>query len=128
MVAPDTLIEGIVLVVEDYDDTRVFMRMLLEMKGCRVVEAVNGQEAVDIASEERPGLILMDLEMPVMNGFEATRRIHAQQSEIPIIAISAQCDVGNRQRAFAAGCVECYQKPVDFDLIDELIGRYLHAA
>jgi CheY-like chemotaxis protein len=128
MVAQTNLIEGTVMVVEDYDDTRVFMRMLLEMKGCHVVEAVNGQEAVDIAAQDRPGLILMDLEMPVMNGFEATRRIHAQQSEIPIIAISAQCNDDNRQRAFAAGCVECYQKPVDFGLIDELIGRYLRAA
>jgi CheY-like chemotaxis protein len=112
-----------IMVVEDYDDTREFMRMLLEMKGCRVVEARNGQEAVDSFLGTNPGLVLMDLEMPVLNGYEATRRI-LEMRRVPIVAISAQCELEQRRRAIDAGCVECYQKPVDFNLIDDLLGRY----
>ena len=87
---------------------------------------MNGQEAVELAPQVCPGLILMDLEMPVLNGYEATRRILSGVATctIPIIAISAQCGSEGRQKALAAGCVECYQKPIDFAVIDELIGRY----
>ena len=115
-----------VLVVDGYADTRDLVRMLLEMKGCRVVEAANGQEAVDIVMTIVPSFILMDLEMPVLNGFEATRKIlsHPEARRIPIIAFSANCKGERRARAFAAGCLECYEKPVEFTLIDELIGRY----
>lgn len=115
-----------VLVVDDYADTRELVRMLLEMKGCRVVEAANGQEAVELAAKTALSFILMDLEMPVLNGFEATREIHSRPTteDVPIIAFSANCSGDRRERAFAAGCVECYQKPLDFTLIDGLIGRY----
>jgi CheY-like chemotaxis protein len=118
--------EPTVLVVDDYADTREFIRTLLEIKGCRVLEATNGQEAVDIASQTQLSFILMDLEMPVLNGFEATREILSRPStkDIPIIAFSANCSGDRRDRASAAGCLECYQKPVEFSLIDELISRY----
>lgn len=118
--------EPTVLVVDDYADTRELVRTLLEMKGCRVIEAANGQEAVELASRTFLSFILMDLEMPVLNGFEATREIlsHQETKGVPIIAFSANCSGDRRTRAFAAGCLECYQKPVEFTLIDELIGRY----
>jgi len=118
--------EPTVLVVDDYADTRELVRMLLELKGCRVVEAANGQEAVNIVATMIPSFILMDLEMPVLNGFEATREILSRQETrgIPIIAFSANCSGDRRGRAFAAGCLECYEKPVEFTLIDELIDRY----
>lgn len=115
-----------VLIVDDYADTRELIRALLEMKGCHVLEAANGREAVDLAAQTPFNFILMDLEMPVLNGFDATREILSRQEsrDVPIIAFSANCGGDRRARAFAAGCAECYQKPVDFTILDELIVRY----
>lgn len=117
-----------VLIVEDFDDTRAFIRMLLEMKGCRVFEAVNGREAVEAASAHcsEIDLILMDLRMPVMTGVEATRLI-TEQSEtcrVPIVAMSAHCEGSWKDEALAAGAVECFNKPIEFGLLDEILGRY----
>ena len=118
-----------VLVVDDSCDIRELIRMMLQMKNCLVVEAVNGQEAVELAPQVRPNLILMDLSMPVLDGYEATRRIKAQYNtqNIPIVAVSAFCDVENRHKAVAAGCVECVSKPIDFAIIGEMVNRYLQA-
>ncbi len=118
-----------VLLVEDYEDTREFMRMLLEMKGCRVFEAADGQRAVELATQVSPRLILMDLNLPILSGYEATRRILAQPTthNVPIVAFSAQCSDERRQRALEAGCLECLQKPVDFKVVDDLIVRYFPA-
>ena len=117
-----------VLVVEDFDDTRAMIRMLLEMKGCHVLEAVNGREAVEAASEHcsEINLILMDLRMPVMTGVEATRRIHEQSRTcaVPIVAMSAHCEGSWREEALAAGAIDCFSKPIDFPLLEEILGRY----
>ncbi|HEX9918780.1 MAG TPA: response regulator [Pyrinomonadaceae bacterium] len=118
-----------VLVVDDSGDIRELIRMMLQMKDCLVVEAVNGQEAVELAPQVCPNLILMDLSMPVLDGYEATRLIKAQlkTQDIPIVAVSAFCDVENRHKAVAAGCVECVSKPIDFAVIGEVVKRYLEA-
>ncbi|MGH9940905.1 MAG: response regulator [Pyrinomonadaceae bacterium] len=118
--------QSTVLLVEDYDDTREFMRMLLEMKGFRVFEAVNGKEAVALAPQIKPDLILMDLEMPVLNGYEATRQIRAipAMRDVPVIAVSAHCSGELQNEALAAGCAECICKPVDISLVDGVIERY----
>ena len=117
-----------VLVVEDFDDTRAFIRMLLEMKGCRVLEAINGREAVEAAASycSEINLILMDLRMPIMTGVEATRLIRAQSEtcRVPIVAMSAHCEGGWRDEALAAGAVDCFSKPIEFKLLDEIVGRY----
>ena len=117
-----------VLLVEDYADTREMMRLLLQLKGCRVVEAADGQTAVEVAAEHCAtlDLILMDLNLPVLSGYEATRRILAQETmcHVPVVAFSAQCSGERRQRALAAGCRECLPKPVDFTALDEVLGRY----
>jgi CheY-like chemotaxis protein len=117
-----------VLVVEDFDDTRAFIRMLLEMKGCNVLEAVNGREAVEAASAHcaEIDLILMDLRMPVMTGVEATRLIHEQSEtrSVPIVAMSAHCEGNWREEALAAGAIDCFSKPIEFRLLDEILGRY----
>ena len=115
-----------VLVVDDYADTRELIRTLLERKGCHVVEAANGQEAVNITARTAFSFILMDLDMPVLNGYEATREILSQPGTkgVPIIAFSANCTRDWQQRAFDAGCTACIPKPVDFTLIDELVSRY----
>ena len=117
-----------VLVVEDFDDTRAFIRMLLEMKGCHVLEAVNGREAVEAATAHcsEIDLILMDLRMPVMTGVEATRRIRDQSEtcRVPVVAMSAHCEGDWREEALAAGAVECFSKPIEFTLLEEVLQRY----
>jgi CheY-like chemotaxis protein len=112
-----------ILVVEDSDDIRLLMKMVLEMKGHRVLEAVNGQQAVDKASKEPLHLILMDLSMPVMDGWEATRRLRQleQTREVPIVGLSAHCHDERRELAIRAGCNDCIAKPID----DQIIARIL---
>src|SRR4051794_11890476 len=80
-----------VMVVEDFEDNRFMMRRLLEMSGYEVVEAVNGEEAVEMALRERPTLILMDLSLPLLDGLAATRKIrqYPELRSIPIVAVSA---------------------------------------
>jgi CheY-like chemotaxis protein len=117
-----------VLIVEDFNDTRAFIRMLLEMKGCQVLEAVNGREAVETASAHcsELDLILMDLRMPVMTGVEATRLIREQSEtcRVPVVAMSAHCEGTWREEALAAGAIECFNKPIEFSLLDEILARY----
>ena len=115
-----------VLVVDDQPDIRELLRYSLQMKGYEVAEAANGREAVELAPQLRPGLILMDLCMPVLDGFEATRRIHSQPAmkATPIVAVSAFCDSYNRHKAIEAGCVECVSKPIDFGMIDSLLKKH----
>src|SRR3712207_9595370 len=84
----------VVLVVEDFEDNRFMMRRLLEMSGYRVVEAINGNQAVERAASEHPDIILMDLSLPQLDGLAATRRILAQENSrrVPIVAVSARSE------------------------------------
>lgn len=117
-----------VLVAEEYDDTRSMIKALLEMRNCRVLEAANGREAVEVVTRNCTGidLILMDLRMPVLNGVEATRLIREQSEtcHIPVVAISAHCEGEWREEALAAGAVECVSKPIDFEALDRLLSRF----
>lgn len=116
-----------VMVVDDSDDTRELISIILRRKGYRVIEAANGKEAVELVPLTHPGLILMDLSMPVMDGYEATRRIKAlrELGGVPIVAVSAFCDAYIKDKALEAGCVECVLKPVDFGTIVSLVTRHL---
>ncbi len=119
--------EHTVMVVEDYDDTRLLLRHALESKGYRVVEAINGQEAVDLAERERPDLILMDLDLPILDGIAATQHIRRQAAmdEVPIVAVTAYPLSYTRVKAFAKGCNEYMSKPIDLDELEQLLTRYL---
>jgi two-component system cell cycle response regulator DivK len=116
-----------VLVVEDFEDNRFMMRRLLEMGGYRVIEAINGQEAVTIAANEQPHLILMDLSLPQIDGLAATRQIRQLDgmAHTPIVAISAHDTSDFRADALAAGCNEYLTKPVDFDRLESLLRQLL---
>jgi len=118
-----------VVIADDHALVRAGIRALVEkIEGMIVVgEAGNGREAVELAARTHPDLILMDLSMPVMDGFEATRRLKAnpESSAIPVVAVSAYSDAQNRHRALEAGCDECVSKPVDFTLLDGLVKKYL---
>ncbi len=117
-----------IMVVEDYDDTRLLLKKGLEGLGYSVVEASNGQEAVDIAGREHPDLILMDLDLPILDGIVATQRIRQQlegQQHVPIVAVTAYPMSYTRVKAFAQGCDEYMAKPIDMSELALLVNRYL---
>lgn len=116
-----------VLLVEDFEDTRLFMRLELEDQGFIVFEAENGQVAVETAIRENPDVILMDLTLPLMDGFEATKAI--RQNEVlkntPIIAITAHHEDDFRSGAKASGFDAYVTKPIDINWLKELIAGLL---
>lgn len=113
----------LVLVVENHEDTRLMLRTLLEMKGCRVAEAGDGLEAVEIANRESPELILMDGVLPLLDGLSATRLIREQNlRNIKIVAISGDARPVFQAAALAAGCDDCLIKPFDFLRLNSILG------
>ena len=113
----------LVLIAEDDDDIRLVMKMLLEMKRYRTAEAANGQEAVETAERERPDVILVDLQLPRLNGFAVTRfvRQHEGLCRVPIVVVSGHDPARHLNLALAAGCNAYLQKPIDFDQLDDLL-------
>jgi len=102
-----------ILVVEDTEDNRQILRDLLGMAGYEMVEAQDGAQGVAMAAEHRPDLILMDIQMPVMDGYEATRRIKADPAlvSIPVIAVTSYALSGDEAKTRAAGCDDYIAKP-----------------
>ena len=115
------------LVVEDFEDSRFMMRRLLEMAGYSVLEASDGEQAVQMAVESRPVLILMDLSLPKLDGLSATRQIRQKKGlkKIPIVAVSAHDSPESRTEALDAGCNEYVTKPIDFDHLHALLRRFV---
>jgi two-component system, cell cycle response regulator DivK len=102
-----------ILVVEDTEDNRQILRDLLGMAGYEMVEAHDGLQGVAMAAEHKPDLILMDIQMPVLDGYEATRRIKADPAlaAIPIVAVTSYALSGDEQKARDAGCNDYIAKP-----------------
>ena len=116
------------LYVEDNDDNVYMLKMRLELlDGFEVLTAENGERGYEAAVAERPDIILMDLEMPVVDGWEATRRLKSNPKtrDIPVIAFSAHALAGERDKALAAGCNEFETKPIEFDRLIATIRRIL---
>lgn len=115
-----------ILIVEDYDDARGFMRILLESYGYQVIEASDGIEAIDRFKCFHPDLILMDISLPMVDGLTATKTIREfiDGKFTPIIAVTA---FGKQyfKRAIEAGCNDLIDKPVDFDTLEPVINQYL---
>jgi len=116
-----------ILLVDDNDDVREMMAARLEGRGYQVVPAVDGQQAVDLASAEAPDVILMDLTLPLIDGWQATRQIKADQAtrRIPIILLSAHNLTGREPEAQEAGADEYETKPVNFSRLVEKIETFL---
>jgi CheY-like chemotaxis protein len=112
-----------ILLVEDFDDTRLMMKLWLIKNGYRVVEAETGEEAIDVARKELPDLIIMDVMMPGMNGLDATQRIREYQAlrRTPIVAVSAYGAHEYRSLAIEAGCDEYVTTPFEPNELAELI-------
>lgn len=113
-------VQPLILVVDDYQDAREMYAEYLQFSGFRVIEARNGNEAVSQAFEQRPDLILMDLSLPGMDGWEATRRLKAdaRTRHIPIVALTGHALAGASEGAVKAGCDSFVTKPC---LPDELV-------
>ena len=119
-----------VLVVEDHDDTRLMLRTMLELRGgIFVVEAENGAIAIALATNVHVDLILMDTDLPVLDGYTATSRIreYTPTHEIPIVMLSGHAEPAAQVKAFAAGCTEYLVKPFSMDGFDSVVNRYLYA-
>ena len=117
-----------ILVVEDYEDTSLAMRLALEDRGYRILEAADGAQAVEVAARERPDIILMDLQLPVLDGLAATERIRAnpELGEVIIVAVTAHQESDYRARALSAGCNAFVSKPIDFEWLNDLLVSLVH--
>ncbi|MEE8395428.1 MAG: response regulator [bacterium] len=116
-----------ILLVEDNEMNREMLRRRLARRGHQVVTAADGREGLQMAQSEAPDLILMDLSLPVMDGWEATRKIRGGEKTgaIPIVALTAHAMAGDRERALESGCNDYLTKPVDMDQLAETIQRIL---
>ena len=119
-----------VLVVDDNADTRVVVRWMLERWGYRVVEAADGRDAVEKTVEHRPDLVVMDLSMPVADGYEAIRSIRSREefAHIPVIAVTAFDRAVARNGAEAAGFDHYLSKPIDFKRLEVLVEKLTKTA
>jgi two-component system, cell cycle response regulator DivK len=111
-----------ILLVEDNEDNRDMLARRLQRKGYGVVVAVDGQRCLEMAALERPDLVLMDMSLPVLDGWEATKRLKASEEtrSIPVIALTAHAMAGDREKAMDAGCDDYDVKPIE---MDRLLGK-----
>ncbi len=116
-----------ILVVEDNENNLYLISFILEKMGHKVIAAKTGEQGVELALNDRPDLILMDIQLPGINGLEATRRIRASKTagDVPIIALTSYALVGDREQVLSAGCTGYIEKPINPQKIMGEIERYL---
>ncbi|GAB4578545.1 MAG: response regulator [Anaerolineales bacterium] len=116
-----------VLYIEDNPDNRILVRRILHAHGYRLLEAEHASKALEILQTETPDLILMDINMPEMDGYTLTAKLRRipNLTNIPVVALTANVMKGDRERTLEAGCDGYIQKPVDVDAFPEQIAKYL---
>ena len=116
-----------ILLVEDNQDNMTLIADVLQSLNYAVIQATNGQQGVEIATAEKPDLILMDLSLPQMDGWTATRHIKANPdlTQIPIIALTAHAMIGDRERALQAGCDDYLTKPINLRELATKLAQYM---
>lgn len=121
--------DSTILYVEDNIDNRTLVRRILMAEGYNLLEAVNATEALDVLETTKPDLILMDINMPDMDGYSLTAQIKGTPGleAIPIVALTANVMRGDRERSLEAGCDGYIQKPIDIDALSEQIERFLRS-
>jgi two-component system, cell cycle response regulator DivK len=121
-------LKRLVLIAEDHEDTRKLTKLLVELEGCCAVEAADGVEALRIARTLKLDLILMDIDMPIMDGLEATRCLRQNDSTrgVPIVAVTGHNNQ-RRQEAFDAGCNDFLQKPLMITTLRDVLARYVNS-
>jgi len=117
-----------ILLIEDNEQNRYLATFLLEEQGFAVIEAADGPTGLDLASRERFDLILLDIQLPLMNGHAVARALRANPAlaDVPIVAVTSYAMAGDREQAIAAGCDGYLEKPIDPDTFVSDITRYLH--
>jgi len=114
-----------ILVIEDNEINIYLVNFILKKNGHEVIEARTGEEGVELAIKEKPDLILMDIQLPSIDGLEATRRIRESEAEVPIIALTAYAMTGNRDKSLAVGCTGFIEKPINPDTFMSETEKYL---
>jgi two-component system cell cycle response regulator DivK len=116
-----------ILYVEDNFDNRMLVRRVLEAEGYRVVEAEDGTQGIEWLRSETPDLVLMDINLPEIDGYEVTKRFKQLPSmtKVPVIAMTANVMKGDREKTLAAGCDGYIPKPIDIDTLPDQIARFL---
>jgi len=116
-----------ILYIEDNRDNRILIKRILQAEGYQVLEAADGPAGIRVAQEMEPELILVDISMPDMDGYEVTRRLRAmdQFRDVPIIAVTAKVMKGDREKTLEAGCSGYIQKPIDVDLLPVQLAAHL---
>jgi two-component system, cell cycle response regulator DivK len=131
---PEPNYRPLVLMVEDDEDTRFMLRLILEHEGYATIEAADGLEGIEVAGREHPDLILIDGSLPGLDGLSATRRMREQESlrDVPIVALSGHTSPEFQAAARAAGCDAYLVKPLDFtelrNTLNRLLPSYSHTA
>ncbi len=126
MISSDTHRKPTILIVDDYEEYRSAVKMFLERSGYAVVEAENGQQALDVALASLPAVILMDIGLPGFGGVAVTKELRKEKSlqNCPIIAITAYGAQGLHEEALAAGCNEVHTKPIELDSLRLILERH----
>lgn len=116
-----------VLVIEDNDQNLYLVTFLLEEVGFNVIAARNGQDGIEMACRENPALILLDIQLPMMNGYEVAYQLRQKDSakHIPIVAVTSYAMVGDREKALQAGCTGYMEKPINADTFIDEIKQYI---
>jgi len=116
-----------ILVVEDNEKNMYLISFILKKNGYEVIEALSGEEGIELAIKEKPDLVIMDIQLPGIDGLEATKRIRESEADgkLPIIALTSYAMTGDREKAFKAGCTGYIEKPINTETIIEKIEKYL---
>ena len=116
-----------ILIVEDNESNRYLAKFILEKSGYRVIEACDGNSGVELAARERPSLIIMDIQLPGLNGVTSTRLIRESEADnrVPIVALTSYAMPGDKERALGSGCTGYIEKPINPDTFLSEVERYL---
>lgn len=118
--------DKVILVVEDVDTNKIFFDAALRRTSAKILWAKDGQQAIDLFKENNVDLVLMDLQLPVMDGYTATREIKKINPDIPVIAQTAHVMSGEREKCMEAGCDDYLAKPIRLQILIETLSRFLN--
>ncbi len=119
--------DKVILVVEDVDTNKIFFDAALRKTSAKILWAKDGQEAIDMYKENDIDLVLMDLQLPILDGYTATKEIKKLDSKVPIIAQTAHVMSGEREKCLEAGCDDYLAKPIRLQILMETLSKYLNA-
>ncbi|MCW3787597.1 response regulator [Plebeiibacterium sediminum] len=119
--------DKVILVVEDVDTNKIFFDAALRKTSAKILWAKDGQEAIDMYKENDIDLVLMDLQLPILDGYTATKEIKKIDSKVPIIAQTAHVMSGEREKCLEAGCDDYLAKPIRLQILMETLSKYLNA-